>query len=168
MPPMLKRGILLLWLFLPAACAKPELMPWSERFPYLIGWDAPNQDSLRVIARDSFPEIPRDRVNRALGRPAHAPFIVQDGHRSGYIDENTYGHMSMQFNVGGEVCTWVYDDDRGWADGVFHSCYKHTVGISADYEIHVVQSVYRPRRDIGYVRLTGIHVRVPDSFFIRR
>ena len=146
------------------SCRTPEPVPWAQRFPLLTSYEYPLVDSLWVLARDSFPEIPVERVNRILGREPGAPLNVRVGHFSGYMERPDgtlgFGHASSYLWAGGEVCVW-HDEIQPREQMVFASCFRHTVGISPGYEIDVVVSGYRPREDFEYVKLREVHVRVP-------
>ncbi len=139
-------------------------MPGVARFPLLTSSEYPLVDSLWVLARDSFPELPVERVNNILGREPGAPMNVRFGHYSGYMEQPdrtvVFGHASYRMWAGGEVCAW-HDEIQPLEQAVFESCFKHTVGISPGYEIDVVVSGYRPREDFEYVKLRAVHVRVP-------
>ena len=57
----------------------------AKRFRLLTPYEHPLVDSLWVLAHDSFPRIPVERVNRILGREPGAPINVRFGHFSGYM-----------------------------------------------------------------------------------
>ena len=159
-PPVIRLGIVLA-VVAAVSCGTPEAVPWGQRFPLLTSYEYPLVDSLWVLARDSFPEIPVERVNRILGRAPGAPLNVRFGHFSGYMESpGGFGHASYPEWVGGEVCEW-HDGIQPRQQAVFESCFKHTVGISPGYEIDVVVFGYRPREDFEYVKLRMITVRVP-------
>ena len=164
--PLIRLGIVLA-LVAVTSCRTPESVPWVQRFPLLTSYEYPLVDSLWVLARDSFPEIPVERVNRILGREPSAPIKVRFGHFSGYIELGdgrvVFGHASYHLWAGGEVCVW-HDEILPREQAVFESCFKHTVGISPGYEIDVVVSGYRPREDFEYVKLREVHVRVPPEY----
>ncbi|WP_419949834.1 hypothetical protein [Candidatus Palauibacter sp.] len=162
-PPVLRPGMVLA-LVAAVSCDAPEPVPWVQRFPLLTSYEYPLVDSLWVLARDSFPEVPVERVNRILGREPGAPINVRFGHFSGYMEKSDgtvgFGHASYDMWAGGEVCEW-HDEIRSREEAVFVSCFKHTVGVSPGYEIDVVVSGYRPRKDFEYVKLRAVSVRVP-------
>jgi len=146
------------------SCRTPPSVPWVERFPLLTSHEYPLVDSLWVLARDSFPEIPVERVNGILGRKPVAPINVRFGHFSGHMERpdgtDSFGHASYPMWVGGEVCVW-HDEILPREQALFVSCFRHTVGISPGYEIDVVVNGYRPREDFEYVKLREVVVRVP-------
>lgn len=106
-------------------------MPWVQRFPLLTSYEHPLVDSLWVLARDSFPELPVERFNRILGREPGAPVNVRFGHFSGVRDER-FVHETYHLWAGGEVCVW-HDEIRPREQAVFVSRFRHTVGMSPGY-----------------------------------
>lgn len=162
-PPVIRLGIAMA-VVAAVSCRTPEPVPWVQRFPLLTSYEYPLVDSLWVLSRDSFPEIPVERVNRILGREPGAPVNVRFGHFSGYMDKSdgtvVFGHASYQGWTGGEVCEW-HDEIQPREEAIFGSCFRHTVGISPGYEIDVVVNGYRPREDFEYVKLRAVSVRVP-------
>lgn len=145
-------------------CRAPASVPWVKRFPLLTSYEYPLVDSLWVLARDSFPELPVERVNNILGRAPGASVNVRFGHFSGYMERPdgtvVFGDASYSLYAGGEVCVW-HDKIQPREQAVFVSCFQHTVGISPGYEIDVVVGGYRPRKDFEYVKLWEVHVRIP-------
>ncbi|MDE0580859.1 MAG: hypothetical protein OXI29_13415 [bacterium] len=148
------------------SCRTPESVPWVQRFPLLTSDEYPLVDSVWVLARDSFPEIPVERVNRILGRELGAPINVRFGHFSGFIEgpdgTDLSGHASYPMWVGGEVCVW-HDEILPREQALFVSCFRHTVGTSPGYVIDVVVDGYRPQEDFEYVKVREVQVRVSLS-----
>ena len=154
---MSMRAPILAVLFLAtAACAAPEPEPWSARFPLLNSDDAPMTDSLWALARDSFPEMPIARVNGALGRDLDAPITIHTGHFSG-VRGDAYVHALGGYTSISDVCKW-HDAIRPREEALFRSCFRHTIGMSTDFQLHAVQSAYRPRETFYYVKLRAIFV----------
>ena len=154
-----------------ASCRTPEPVQWVQRFPLLTSHEHPLVDSLWVLARDSFPEIPVERINVILGREPGAPITVRFGHVSGYMERpdgtDTFGHASYPMWVGGEVCVW-HDEILPREQALFVSCFRHTVGTQLGYEIDVVVDGYRPQHDFEYVKLREVQVRVSERKPVNR
>ncbi len=159
------RPILVLAIVAVATCrTAPEPGLWVDPFPLLTCDDCPHVDSLAVLARDSFPEVPVERLNRVLGRDPDAPVTVQVGHHSGFYEKPDgslgRGFMSMHARGGPIICGW-HDTIDDWSKSTFWDCFRHTVGTTPGYEIEVGVSTYRPTVDFEYVKLWAVSVLAP-------